>query len=86
MAKRFIYFYFMKKNPNKIQITSPLHSEYWKKYNLEEYMGGPFSDTSGGLITFGVENIEKAKEIIKNDPFVIENLIGEKWLKEWIIE
>ncbi len=86
MTKRFIYFYYMKKNPSKIQIVAPSHSKYWKKLNLEKYTGGPFSDRSGGLITFGVENIEKVKELIKNDPFVIENLIEEKWVKEWVVE
>ncbi len=86
MKKQFVVFYFMKKEPEKIQKVVPLHVEYWKKRNLKKYKGGPFSDRSGGLITFEAENIEEATKIIMNDPFVLENLIGNKWIKEWIVE
>ncbi len=85
MKKQFVVFYFMKKELEKIQKVVPSHVEYWKKRNLTKYRGGPFSDRSGGLITFEAENIEEATKIIMNDPFVLENLIGNKWIKEWIV-
>ncbi len=86
MKKQFVVFYFMKKEPEKIQKVVPSHVEYWKKRNLKKYRGGPFTDRSGGLITFEAENIEEATKIIMNDPFVLEDLIGNKWMKEWIVE
>ncbi len=86
MGKRFVYFYFMKKEPDKIQSVVPLHVEYWKKCALSGYMGGPFADRSGGLITFETENIEEATRIIMNDPFVSEDLLEDKWIKEWVME
>lgn len=48
-------------------------------------MGGPFADRSGGLISFAASSIEDATEIILRDPFMLEDLIAEKWIKEWIV-
>ncbi len=47
MGKRFVYFYFMRIEPDKIQSVVPLHVEYWGNRNLKEYLGGPFADRSG---------------------------------------
>ena len=79
MAKRYAYFYFMKREPAKIQATVPAHV-------LEGYQGGPFADRSGGLIIFGADNIEEATGVIADEPFVMENLLEEKWIKEWMVE
>jgi uncharacterized protein YciI len=49
-------------------------------------MGGPFSDRSGGLITFAANNMDEEKELINRDPFIIEDLVSEKWIIEWIVE
>ena len=85
MKKQFAYFYFMKKNPDKIQQFVPAHVEYWKNSNVEGYLGGPFGDRSGGLITFKAENIEAAEKVADQDPFVTEDLLDNRWLKEWIV-
>lgn len=84
--RRFLYFYFNRNEPEKIRQVVPAHVEFWKEANLKEYMGGPFSDRTGGLISFSASSIEEATKIILQDPFVLENLIAEKWIKEWIIE
>lgn len=86
MGKRFAFFYSMKKEPEKIRITVPLHIEYWKSCSLQGYEGGPFADRTGGLITFETEGIEKATSIIMNDPFVFQGLLESKWVKEWAVE
>ena len=49
-------------------------------------MGGPFADRSGGLIIFDSTDIDNATDIIKNDPFTINDLLESKWIKEWIPE
>jgi uncharacterized protein YciI len=49
-------------------------------------MGGPFADRSGGLITFEAESTEEATRIIMNDPFVSEDLLEDKWVREWMVE
>jgi uncharacterized protein YciI len=84
--RRFLYFYFNRNEPEKIRQIVPAHVEFWKEANLKEYTGGPFSDRTGGLISFSALSIEEATKIILQDPFVLENLIAEKWIKEWIIE
>lgn len=86
MEKRFVYFYFMKREPAKIQAVVPAHVAYWKGCDLKGYMGGPFADRSGGLIVFEAESLEEATRIVMNDPFALEDLLESKWIKEWIVE
>ena len=84
--RRFIYFYFNRREPDKVMQVVPAHVQYWKTANRKEYLGGPFTDRTGGLITFTTSSLEEAIEIILKDPFVLGNLIAEKWIKEWIVE
>lgn len=86
MTMRFAFFYFMKNEPDKIGQTVPLHVEYWRGSDVAGYLGGPFSDRSGGLITFEAENMEAATGLINHDPFVTENLLEDKWIKEWVVK
>ncbi len=84
--RRFLYFYFNRNQPEKIGQAIPAHVQYWNTANLRCYMGGPFADRTGGLITFIVPNLEEAEEIVQQDPFVMEDLIDQMWIKEWIVE
>lgn len=84
--RRFIYFYFNRNEPEKIRQVVPTHVQYWKTANLKDYMGGPFSDRTGGLISFVASSLDEAMAIVQQDPFVLEDLIAEKWIKEWIVE
>jgi uncharacterized protein YciI len=72
--------------PEKIRQVVPAHLQYWKTANLKGYMGGPFSDRTGGLISFLGSNLQIATEISIQDPFIVEDLISEKWIKEWVLE
>ena len=85
-TRRFVYFYFNRNEPEKIRQVVQANVGYWKSANLKEYRGGPFSDRTGGLITFAASSIEEGTEIVLQDPFILEDLIAEKWIKEWIIE
>ncbi len=84
--KRFAYFYFMKSEPDGIGRTIRAHAKHWQGSALTDYMGGPFSDRSGGLISFSAKDSEQADSLVRNDPFVIANLVAQKWLKEWQVE
>ena len=86
MLKQFVFFYLMKNNPEIIRDTVPEHIRYWKESKPVNYSGGPFSDRSGGLILFKAENIETATKLAINDPFVVQDLIESKWVKEWMLE
>jgi uncharacterized protein YciI len=86
MLKQFVFFYLMKNNPEKIRDTVPEHIRYWENSKPINYSGGPFSDRSGGLILFEAEGIEKATKLTMNDPFVVQDIIESKWVKEWIRE
>jgi uncharacterized protein YciI len=76
----------MRKEPDRIRAIVPSHVEYWREHKLEGYVGGPFADRSGGLITFEAESIEGATRIVTDDPFVREDLLEDKWIKEWVVE
>ena len=86
MGKQFVFVYFMTHAPETIRMVVPSHVQYWENSQLKNYQGGPFADRSGGLILFETETLEDATKIIANDPFVLENLLEKKWLKEWIVE
>ena len=84
--RRFIYFYFNRNEPEKIREVVPAHVQYWKTADLKSYAGGPFTDRSGGLISFAAQNLEEAREIILRDPFIQEDLMEQTWVKEWMPE
>ncbi len=86
MLKQFVFFYLMKNNPEKIRNIVPEHIRYWKESKPINYSGGPFSDRSGGLILFESENMETAAKLAMNDPFVVQDIIESKWVKEWMRE
>ena len=81
--RRFVYFYFNRNQPEKIRQVVPAHVLYWQTAKLPGYRGGPFADRTGGLISFVASSLEEAEEIIRQDPFILEGLIDQKWIKEW---
>jgi uncharacterized protein YciI len=83
MSKRYVFFYFMKDLPEKINKVALDHIKYWHKCEVPNYAGGPFADHSGGLISFSALNMEEAQHYAKNDPFVLEGILENHWLKEW---
>ena len=85
-GKRFVYFYFNRNQPEKIRQVVPAHVRYWEMANLRGYVGGPFADRSGGLISFAASSPEEAAAIILQDPFILEDLIAERWIREWIVD
>ena len=86
MKRRFAYFYFMKGEPEQVQVTIPAHVAYWKERDMEGYEGGPFADRSGGLITFGADTVEEATRVIASDPFALKDVLEDKWIKEWMVQ
>jgi hypothetical protein len=69
-----------------MRLAVPAHIEYWKRACPRGFMGGPFTDRSGGLISFLAGTVEEAVEIIRHDPFIVDNLLQQKWIKEWLPE
>jgi uncharacterized protein YciI len=79
------YFYWMK-NDERVRTTVPDHVAYWHHTAPHAYVGGPFADRSGGLITFDSDSMEAAEEVVAGDPFVLEALQEASLLKEWLPE
>lgn len=71
----------MKKEPVGIKDSVPAHVEYWKSKRIEQYQGGPYSDRGGGLIIFAASDLGKAIRIIKQDPFLKNDIIEQKWIE-----
>lgn len=84
--KHFVYFYFNRNDLEKIRLTVPAHEQYWKSANLRDYLGGPFGDLVGGLISFIALNLQEVTDIVLKDPFILEDLIEQKWIKQWDIK
>ena len=83
---RFLYVYFMKDEPELVRATAPKHALYWRELALPDYLGGPFADRSGGLITFAADSAAQAEGFVTGDPFLRGDLIAAHWIKEWIID
>jgi hypothetical protein len=83
---RFLYFYLMSKAPVRVQAVAPRHALYWRELGLPKYIGGPFEDRSGGLITFETGSATEADRLVRNDPFVQEDLLEGRWVKGWMID
>jgi uncharacterized protein YciI len=83
---RFAYVYFMKRAPERERAVAPEHAGYWRGLELRQYLGGPFGDRSGGLITFENGSWEEAEQLVTRDPFAREGLLEDRWLNEWKIE
>ena len=83
---RFLYFYLMRDAPNRVRSAAPEHAAYWRAQRLGHFMGGPFVDRSGGLFTFDVASAAEAQRLVADDPFVREDLLDGRWVKEWMID
>ena len=62
------------------------HVAHWSGLGLNDYLGGPFEDRTGGLITFSTRDFTEAQRAVETDPFVLEGLVGSHWLKHWTPE
>ena len=81
---RFLFFYLMTDDPARVRDAAARHAAYWQQHAPQEYLGGPFADRSGGLITFEVDNPSHAEQLVGNDPFLVEGLISRWWLHHWL--
>ena len=86
MSPRFAYFYLMGDDPDRVRATVPRHVAHWRDLGLADYLGGPFADRTGGLITFQADNDQQAQHAVAADPFVQERLLKAHWLKQWTPE
>ena len=84
--RRFVFFYFMGDDVAAIGAMVPDHVAYWKGQRLPHYQGGPFSDRSGGLITFAAADAAAAEQVVSEDPFVSAGALADHWVKEWHVE
>jgi uncharacterized protein YciI len=67
----------------RIRAAVPSHISHWQELHLNSYLGGPFDDRSGGLITFEAKSDEQASDAVESDPFVLNDLLETHWLKRW---
>jgi hypothetical protein len=82
---RFAYFYFMQDEPDRVRAVASQHAAYWRTIAVDGYLGGPFADRSGGLVTFEANSRERAEKLTAHDPFARHGLLDRHWLKEWAI-
>ena len=83
---KIVYVYTMRHEPDAIRAVAPAHAVYWRGRGLPGYVGGPFADRSGGLITFDAGTTEEAERLVAADPFVTAGLLENSTVKEWAPE
>jgi len=70
---RIATFYLMK-DDDRVRATVPDHVAHWHHVAPRAYAEGPFSDGSGGPITFESDSLESAEHVVARDPFVLMEL------------
>lgn len=83
---RFVFFYLMADDPARVGEVAPRHAAYWHDLRLPGYVGGPFADRSGGLITFEASTPAEARQLVTGDPFLREGTLSSWWLEPWLPE
>jgi deazaflavin-dependent oxidoreductase (nitroreductase family) len=82
----YAYFYLMKADPDAVRVVAPRHASYWRELRLSHYVGGPFEDRTGGLITFDAADATEAERAVRGDPFLLQELVEAHWIKRWARE
>jgi uncharacterized protein YciI len=85
MSSKFVFFYFFKTTPERLQEVVPPHTDYWDEVGPAHFRGGPFAQRDGGMIIFSAESLEEAEKTAQGDPFVTEGIIDQMWVKEWAV-
>ncbi|HEX6326304.1 MAG TPA: YciI family protein [Jiangellaceae bacterium] len=83
---RFLFFYLMAEDTDRVGEVAPRHAAYWHRLAPPAYLGGPFADRSGGLITFEADTPAQAEQLVTDDPFLREGTVSSWWLKQWLAE
>ena len=71
--------------PGKSVSEQPLHDHVGYLLGLHKagklVMGGPFSDSSGGLVVLEVTGVDEAQRLIAQDPAIVANILTAKVYK-----
>jgi uncharacterized protein YciI len=83
---KIVHYYSMRPDPDRVRMVAPEHAAYWAGLGLPAYLGGPFADRSGGLITFEADSVHEAERLVDGNPFVREDVLESFVMKEWVPE
>ena len=81
---RFLFFYLTTDDAVRVSEVAPRHAAYWAAQDLPQFLGGPFADRTGGLVTFEAASPARAKQLVANDPFLREGTLSNWWLEPWL--
>lgn len=48
-------------------------------------LGGPFADTTGGLVIIEAESEEEVTDVLAQDPFVVHGIFARSLRKQWTL-
>jgi uncharacterized protein len=82
---KYVLFY---KSAEDVAATAPVyfvaHRARWAQFAADGrlLLIGPFSDRSGSMAVFTTR--EAAEEFARGDPFVLNGVVRDWWVREWI--
>jgi uncharacterized protein YciI len=86
VSAQYAYFYLMRTDEAGVSEAVADHVAHWRELGLDDYVGGPFEDRTGGLITFRAEGSRQAEQAVDTDPFIGRGLVEAYWLERWMPE
>jgi hypothetical protein len=69
------------REPDRVRNVCTATRRLLARPRLAQLRGRSFADRSGGLITFEIDSVEAAQQLVTNDPFYREDLPASHWLK-----
>lgn len=61
------------------------HLSYSNGLGDKFYEAGPSADFTEILYVYGTETLDEARQLLRNDPFYVEGIVGSEWFFEWHI-
>jgi uncharacterized protein len=63
----------------------PRHRAYLEELSRRRQVlaAGPFSDDTGALIIYAVDDEEELERLLADDPYVAEDVFGTRSVREW---
>ena len=81
---RFLFFYLMTDDPARVRDAAARHAAYWQQHAPQEYPRRTLRRPLRRPDHLRGRPPSQAKQLVGNDPFLVEGLVSRWWLHHWL--